>query len=93
MSAHLNLASCADFTFSPTYLEPWLFYGLLYLDYNRLLDSNILLAIYGYLIVQRFVLYGVFFKSLAYQICDHCEIPFLYVKQGYTYYSKTKKQE
>ena len=83
MTGSLNLASTAGFKYNPHYWDPYVFLVVLAIDYNQAVDKSIIAWMYISLVAIRIVLYLIFMRSMAYQICDHLDIPFLTVKQGY----------
>lgn len=83
MTGNLNLKSCAQVKYNPVYLDPFLFVAILYCDYNRLFESHIIAYMYIALVVERAITYFLFVRNMVNQLCDHLEIPFLQVKQGW----------
>jgi hypothetical protein len=83
MTGNFNLKACSGLRYNPIYLDPFLFVGILYLDYNRLLSSDKIAALYIYVVIQRMILYFSFMRSVITQLCDHLDIPFLKTKQAY----------
>jgi hypothetical protein len=51
VTAHLNLASSAGYKFNPFYLDPIVFWIILYLDANQLVESQYIECAYIYLMV------------------------------------------
>jgi len=74
-------------------MDPFVFVGILFVDHNRMIDPKFIAAAYILLVVNRTFQYVSFLKSMADQICDYCELPFLVVKQGWTPPKKAKKIE
>jgi hypothetical protein len=77
MTGNLNLKGCARMRYNPYYFDPPVFCLILYLDYNRVFESETIKYMYIALAVQRLVLYILFLKSLIVQICDYLDIPFI----------------
>ena len=93
ITGSFNLCSSAGSKFSPYFLDPIAFLAILYCDYNMLASREILGMAYCSLIVGRSILYIQFMEGVVNQICEHMDIPFIHVKQGYKqvdYYQKTK---
>lgn len=77
MTGNFNLRSCAQSRYNPIYLDPFLFLVILYFDYNRTFESNIVWYMYVALVVQRFIAYVLFMKNMIEQLTEHLGIPFL----------------
>lgn len=50
-TAHFNLASCGGYRYNPFYLDPIVFWVILYLDHNQLVDDVYIKGAYLYLMV------------------------------------------
>jgi len=87
MTGNLNLKSCAGVKYNPIYIDPFIFCAILYADHNRLLERQILMAMYCLLVLERIIMYFLFVRNMVSQLCEFLEIPFITVKQAY---NKTK---
>lgn len=83
MTGSLNLASTAGFKYYPHFWDPYVFLIVLAIDYGELLEKNMVALMYVSMVLIRIILYIVFMRSVAHQICDNLDIPFLTVKQGW----------
>ena len=80
MTGSLNLASTAGFKFNPHYWDPYVFLVVLAVDYNQVFDKSVVAGFYISMVAIRIALYLSFMRSVADQICDNLDIPFLTVK-------------
>ena len=80
MTGSLNLSSTAGFKFNPHYWDPYVFLVVLAIDYNQVFDEYIVAGMYISMVAVRIILYLTFMRSVAHQICEHLDIPFLTVK-------------
>lgn len=81
MTGNLNVKGCAGMKFNPIYADPFLFVGILWLDYNQVFKRDTIAGLYIWLCVQRLVLYFSFLSSVISQLCTYLNIPFLQTKQ------------
>ena len=51
MTGNLNLRSCAKMRYNPFYIDTIIFAVILYLDYNRVFERNIIAGLYVYMVV------------------------------------------
>ena len=65
ITGSFNLASSAGLKFDPFFMDPILFCGVLYCDYNQLASSQQLAMAYCSLIVMRAILYLVFMGNMV----------------------------
>ena len=80
MTGSLNLASTAGFKFNPHYWDPYVFLVVLAVDYNQVFDKSVVAGLYISMVAIRIALYLSFMRSVADQICENLDIPFLTVK-------------
>lgn len=80
MTGNLNVKGCASMKYNPIYIDPILFVIILYIDYNQILDIEIVKYLYIWLCVQRLILYFLFLRSVIIQLCDYLDLPFLMTK-------------
>ena len=78
ITSHLNIAACARTDFSPLYIDPFVFWAVLWCDSNQVLDSKIVGCAYIGLLVIRTFLHFWFMYSLINQLTHHLKIPFFY---------------
>ena len=64
MTGNLNLRSCAKAKYNPWYADPFLFCGILYLDYNRTFEAKYIAALYICLIIERMISYARFMINM-----------------------------
>lgn len=83
VTGYFNLMSSSKTKFNPIFMDFFIFLGLLYADHNRLIPREQLIMAYISMVVVRTILYLLFLKSMISQICEHLQIPFVHVKQGY----------
>ena len=50
MTGNLNLRACTSTKYNPIYLDPIMFVFILYADYNKLFESNVIAAMYVYMV-------------------------------------------
>lgn len=65
MTGNFNLASTADFKYSPHFYDPYVFTVVLIIDHLELLPLNIVAMIYVSMVVMRIILYLVFMDSVV----------------------------
>ena len=80
VTGNFNLKSSAKMRLFPVYLDPLVFAGVLFCDYNRLIDKEYLMAAYVNLLINRTCQYMLFMKGMITQICEYMDLPFLTVK-------------
>lgn len=61
----LNISSTAGIPFPCHYIEPYLYLGVLYLDYNRILAPKILISCYSLIFLFIFIKYCLFLYSMV----------------------------
>lgn len=76
----LNIASTANIQFPSSYLEPYVFAILLFLDAQRLLAPQIIVSGYTAIVVFVLVKYLLFLYSMVTQLTKFLGIRFLRVK-------------
>ena len=64
VTGNMNLKSSAQMRLNPIYLDPFVFAGVLYCDYNRLLTLDQLKMAYICILVNRFFQYVLFLKGM-----------------------------
>lgn len=65
ITGSFNLASSAGMRFDPFFVDPVLFLGVLYCDYNQILRRSQLQMLYCSIIVMRAVLYLIFMGNMV----------------------------
>lgn len=81
MTGLFNLMSCAKGKFNPIFYDPFVFWIILYFDYNGLLSSEVLAILYIVLVLVRIIFYILLMRSTVIQICDYMDLNFITVKE------------
>jgi hypothetical protein len=80
MTGNFNLKSTVGAKYYPFYIDPIIFLGILYADYNNLLAIETIKIAYVSLAAFRFICYMLFLRGMANDLCNALGIPFWRVK-------------
>ena len=80
VTGYMNLITMTGRRYDRMFWDPFVFFLILYADYNKLFESRMIAYAYLALMVGRMLLYFFLMQSVAAQICNHLQIPFWTIK-------------